>query len=387
MSVWKRLFALKKSPKADMPDGKPTQLAGSAAIHKAAEGGHSSWVEALLKGDPALVFSRDDAGWTPLHSAAVSGQKNVVELLLANKADVNAKNSDGKQPLHLAAESGHEPVAVLLLANGAEVNSRDSRGDTPMDHAAGNGHMDLAELLRQQGGTASKTFTPPPLDNPQLPQFSLISPASTWLSKANRKLIGDPEFNLVGWENWDAEVRQLVASIPPERREQDVEVLVQWLERVAREGQFASEIPHTIRLLLHIEKDATFVPLMVLAAFASGRAGSLKNSWLAIHELFGDKLHQCAEILAMILQDELGRPQYASAPVFSDYYGRLQPLAQVFLMQRIEVLALLLGESIQGARLARPLLERAREFALIHVQTYSNALALQAIDAAIKASA
>ena len=65
---------------------------------------------------------------TPLHAAAYNGYKDVAELLLANKADVNAKDSDGMTPLHMAASNGHKDVAELLLANKAEVNARTNSG-------------------------------------------------------------------------------------------------------------------------------------------------------------------------------------------------------------------------------------------------------------------
>ena len=41
-------------------------------------------------------------GWTALHCAAGNGHTEVVQLLISNKADVNAKNSDGKAPADLA---------------------------------------------------------------------------------------------------------------------------------------------------------------------------------------------------------------------------------------------------------------------------------------------
>jgi ankyrin repeat protein len=37
-----------------------------------------------------------------------------VELLLANKADVNAKNNPSQTPLHYAAVYGHKDVALGL---------------------------------------------------------------------------------------------------------------------------------------------------------------------------------------------------------------------------------------------------------------------------------
>ena len=53
------------------------------------------------------------AGFTALHEAAKEGHKVIVELLIANGGDVNAKNRSGKTPLHNAAEYGHKEVAEL----------------------------------------------------------------------------------------------------------------------------------------------------------------------------------------------------------------------------------------------------------------------------------
>jgi ankyrin repeat protein len=55
---------------------------------------------------------------TPLHKAAYGGCKDVAELLLANKAEVNAKDTDGETPLHMAGAEEHEDVAELLRQHG-----------------------------------------------------------------------------------------------------------------------------------------------------------------------------------------------------------------------------------------------------------------------------
>jgi ankyrin repeat protein len=43
-------------------------------------------------------------------------------------------------------------LVELLLANGAEVNAKDGVGWTPMHAAAEHGQDGIAELLRQHGG-------------------------------------------------------------------------------------------------------------------------------------------------------------------------------------------------------------------------------------------
>ena len=110
-------------------------------------------VKALLKDHADLVFSQDTKiGGTPLYWAAVNGHKDVAELLLANKAAVNAKDNLGWTPLHYAAVMGQKNVMELLLASKAEVNAKDITGATPFHAAATLKHEDVAELLRQHGG-------------------------------------------------------------------------------------------------------------------------------------------------------------------------------------------------------------------------------------------
>jgi cytohesin len=63
---------------------------------------------------------------TPLFSAAANGRKDVVELLLAKGANANDKGNFGSTVLHLAAINGHKDVAKLLIANNADYNIYDA---------------------------------------------------------------------------------------------------------------------------------------------------------------------------------------------------------------------------------------------------------------------
>jgi ankyrin repeat protein len=90
---------------------------------------------------------------TPLHQAAARGHKEVVELLIAKGADVNAKAENGVAPLHVAAGAGHKEIAELLIAKGADVDTRTGSGETPLDLAIkykNTGYV--VDFLRKHGG-------------------------------------------------------------------------------------------------------------------------------------------------------------------------------------------------------------------------------------------
>ncbi len=116
-------------------------------IYLAASYGDAARVQALLKDNPDLVFSKDSRGVTPLRLAAAAGNKEVTELLLASKAEVNARTSDGTTPLHMAAANGHKDVVELLLANKADSNAKDTNGETPLQLAVAGNHADVAQAL------------------------------------------------------------------------------------------------------------------------------------------------------------------------------------------------------------------------------------------------
>ncbi len=110
----------------------------------------------FLKHNPDMVFTKDGEGMTPLHRAAMRGQKDIAELLLANRADVNAKDDHGWTPLQETAvwysqdaeqERAQGWCGRSSAAHGADVDARDHEGKTPLHNAASTGKKELAQLL------------------------------------------------------------------------------------------------------------------------------------------------------------------------------------------------------------------------------------------------
>jgi ankyrin repeat protein len=90
---------------------------------------------------------------TPLHSAVAGRNERVVHSLLENNADANAIQAGGFTPLHAAAQNGDLAIIRMLLAANADVNARDAEGKTALAFATAEDHQEAVELLQSRGGT------------------------------------------------------------------------------------------------------------------------------------------------------------------------------------------------------------------------------------------
>ena len=94
------------------------------------------------------VLSND--GYAPLHEAAASTA--MTELLLDNGANPRIQNpTNGIQPIHMAARQGVPDVCHLLISAGIDVNAISNDGLTPLHEAAQHAQAEVIELLVAHG--------------------------------------------------------------------------------------------------------------------------------------------------------------------------------------------------------------------------------------------
>ena len=130
---------------------------GMTPLAETSETNMAKWL--LANGADINARDATGEGGTPLHWAALSGRKDVAELLIASNSNVNAKDLWGETPLHAAARHGRIAVAELLLAKNSDINATNNSGNTPLQLAFDN--KDMAAFLRQHGGHGNEVKTKP----------------------------------------------------------------------------------------------------------------------------------------------------------------------------------------------------------------------------------
>jgi ankyrin repeat protein len=158
------------------------------AVMRAIAAGDATHVEALLRGDPALVdaavetgATREDPqtffldeirhhvyrGDTVLHVAGAAHSAALVRTLAERGGRVGAVNRRGAQPLHYATDGGpgspnwdppaQRATVACLLALGADVNATDKQGTTPLLRAIRNRGADAVDALIAGGADVHRT--------------------------------------------------------------------------------------------------------------------------------------------------------------------------------------------------------------------------------------
>ena len=106
----------------------------------------------LLLDYGADVNAADQWGWSLLHYTVWPSNADMTKVLLEKGANPNiVERTEGRTPLHYAALRGEKTQAEMLLAHGADMDARGWYGKTPLSLAKEGGHTEIIELLRKHG--------------------------------------------------------------------------------------------------------------------------------------------------------------------------------------------------------------------------------------------
>lgn len=122
-----------------------TTPANETALMMAALAGQTEWAQRIL----ARGAQVNREGWTPLHYAASGPEPKLLGLLLDKGAAIDARSPNGTTPLMMASRYGNEDGAYLLLERGANAKLRNDQNLGAADFARTGGREKLASRLEQ----------------------------------------------------------------------------------------------------------------------------------------------------------------------------------------------------------------------------------------------
>jgi ankyrin repeat protein len=142
-------------------DPNATDEAGATCLFKAVQFQHRVIVEELIRWGADVNMAKEN-GWSPLQEAASEGLADIAAILISAGANVNQRAASvgthaGRTPLHHAARSGHRAIVEKLLMTGADVNCVSLKeGWTPLHFATCWECFDAMLLLIEYGADVNK---------------------------------------------------------------------------------------------------------------------------------------------------------------------------------------------------------------------------------------
>ena len=123
---------------------------GAARLMALLRAGDANGFRRALSTTPSAAARQGTEGITPLHYAALYGDRSAVKALLDAGADPNARNAAGATALMWAVDD--EAKTLLLVERGADVNAKSLDGRTPIAQAAARaGSSAVLSILLDKG--------------------------------------------------------------------------------------------------------------------------------------------------------------------------------------------------------------------------------------------
>lgn len=138
-------LVLEKGVSPNTPD-----INGNTPLHMAAKGMYISESERVM----ARLANPNREPSSTSKNMQDKGRINyseIMDLLIARGANIEAGNNSKQTPLHIAVEANNKAATEFLIAHGAKIDSWDSSRESPFFIAVDAGHLELAERLLANG--------------------------------------------------------------------------------------------------------------------------------------------------------------------------------------------------------------------------------------------
>jgi ankyrin repeat protein len=147
----KKLNNLKEKPKNEFEKKKLEFLNVNFLL--AIESNNLDKFKSLIEEGADVNYQR--FGLNPILLASMVGNFEMVQELVENKADINAKHELGWNALMIASRDGHIEIVKFLVENNADINAKDPFGWTALTFALENDKKKISKFLIE---TAAENF-------------------------------------------------------------------------------------------------------------------------------------------------------------------------------------------------------------------------------------
>jgi Carboxypeptidase regulatory-like domain/Ankyrin repeats (3 copies) len=124
---------------------------------KAASADDLTAVNQVLTENPNANIRDEATGANALECAVRNGNREIIQVLLWAKADVNSRDSNGQTPLMMIDEQSTTDLVWDLLSAGAKVNLHDRDGETALMAAAMVNNTEVLKTLLDAGAKVNVT--------------------------------------------------------------------------------------------------------------------------------------------------------------------------------------------------------------------------------------
>ncbi|KAG8000089.1 putative protein S-acyltransferase 23, partial [Nibea albiflora] len=105
----------------------------------------------FLQNDRSILKQKGWGGFTPLHYAALHGNRAMVDLFLSNGADPNMACDAGQTAFHFGCRQGNIYIIHQMMQYGADLRLIDLQGKTSLHHAVSGGSIVAVHYLWETG--------------------------------------------------------------------------------------------------------------------------------------------------------------------------------------------------------------------------------------------